>query len=116
MLPAPTTDRRYSDRFLPTATTFCRTSSGGEGVVWNVSATGLGMLIGFPPEPGQTLALELSNCAESLFLAAKAVHVRQLEGGGFFVGLRFACPLDRHQMEPFVRPHRICHAEEHYRR
>ncbi|WP_326522211.1 hypothetical protein [Gemmata algarum] len=61
------------------------------------------MLIGFPPEESQTLPIELSNHTTCLCLMAKVAHVRQLEAGDFFVGLRFDKPLGKHEMEHFVK-------------
>ena len=72
--------------------------------MWNLSATGLGMLIRFPLEANRPVAVELSNHDGSVFIVADVVRVRRMDAGGYFVGLRFDLPLTRRELESFVTP------------
>ena len=99
-------ERRRAVRFRPAFGTYCYCLAGGEGLVWDVSATGLGMLIATPPGPGTTIPVEVTNGAESLVLWAHVAHTRRLAAGDYFVGLKFDRPLAPGELEPFVTPGR----------
>ena len=104
MVASNTAERRRSARFLPAFATYCYSPSGGEGLVWDISTTGLGMLVAAALEPGAEMPMELSSGATGLAVTARVAHVRQLQGGDYFVGLRFDRPLARHELEPFITP------------
>lgn len=100
----PKTERRQSARFRPAFGTVCRYRAGGNGLVWDVSATGVGMLVGEPPCEGELVAAELTNGTDSLLISIRVVRVHLLETGDYFVGARFVRPLTERELEPFVTP------------
>ena len=97
-------DRRGSVRFVPASSTSCYTESGGEGVLWDISATGLSMLVETPPLLGITLAVEVASPWRVLTVKAQVAHVKQVAAGDYFVGMEFASPLDVAEFEAFVTP------------
>ncbi|MDY3555601.1 PilZ domain-containing protein [Gemmata sp. JC717] len=97
-------DRRAAVRFVPNSTTSCYTESGGEGVLWDISATGLSMLVETSPLLGVTLTVEVTSSWRVLTVRAQVAHVNQLAAGDYFVGMEFARPLTLEEIEPFVTP------------
>ncbi|MBX9582307.1 MAG: PilZ domain-containing protein [Gemmataceae bacterium] len=104
-------DRRAHPRYQPTFGTVCRVRRtppvAGQGLVWDISVGGIGILVGSPPEPGEELAGELETQGATQPVTLKVAHVRRLTTGDYFVGARFAAPLSQDQMAPFVTPHVI---------
>lgn len=97
-------DRRSSVRFQPSSSTACYTESGGEGVLWDISATGLSMLVDTSPLLGVTLTVEVTSAWRVLTVRAQVAHVMQVAAGDYFVGMEFASPLPPEEIEPFVTP------------
>src|SRR6266480_4942334 len=94
-------ERRIAPRFQPAFGTICRLHPRGEtnntvvGLVWNISETGVSMLIADPPARGTEMDAELTteSGAEALRLLLRVVHVREMPVGDFFVGAQFGRPL-----------------------
>ncbi|AMV23698.1 PilZ domain protein [Gemmata sp. SH-PL17] len=97
-------NRRGSVRFVPATSTSCYTESGGEGVLWDISATGLSMLVDTPPLLGVTLTVEVTSSWRVLTVKAQVAHVKQVAAGDYFVGMEFASPLALEEIEPFITP------------
>lgn len=97
-------DRRASVRYVPTSSTSCYTESGGEGVLWDISTTGLSMLVDTPPLLGITLTVEVTSLWRVLTVRAQVAHVKQVVAGDYFVGMEFASPLALDEFEAFVTP------------
>lgn len=104
MVAVNTAERRQAVRFRPAFSTVCHFRAGGMGLVWDLSASGLGLLTAAPPAPGALVPVELENDATSLLISVRVVHVRQLGGGDYFVGARFVRPLTTAEVSPFVTP------------
>src|SRR5262249_33400622 len=102
----PPTDRRRAVRFQPAFGTICRFRDAGPdaGLVWDLSATGVGMLLADPPPPGTILAAELTTERATLPISLRAVHVRPVATGDYFLGAQFVRPLTPEEVRPFVTP------------
>ena len=109
-IPARTADRRGATRFQPAFGAVCRLGAvdtrRATALVWDLSATGVSMLMSDPPEKGTvwTAELVLEGGADRLAVTLEVVHVRRVSTGDYFIGARFDRPLSRHEMEPFVTP------------
>lgn len=109
-IPARPAERRAASRFQPTFGTVCRLDRSparrGVGLVWDISATGVSMLMAHPPEAGSVLPAELSVEAEgkTLPVSLRVVHVRTVSTGDYFVGAHFGHPLSSDEISPFVTP------------
>lgn len=106
--PLSTTDRRTVRRARATyATVFrFRTDRGRSvnGLVWDISAGGLGLLLPFAPAVGIEFGGELRTedgraCLPTSFAVA---HVRRLSTGDYFVGGKFVRPLAESDIELFA--------------
>jgi len=102
-------DRRIATRRQPAMGTVCRLDPGhnGEpriGLVWNISATGISMLLNEPPEAGSLLPGELETVTGGhvLPVTMTVIHVKKLETGDFFLGAHFEHPITADEMRPFV--------------
>lgn len=108
--PRPITERRTDCRYRPTFGTICRLSRGkgrtADGLVRDISANGVGMLLSFAPECGRELRGELTteDSAARLAVVVRVAHVRPLSTGDYFIGARFTEPLTAAQMDPFITP------------
>jgi hypothetical protein len=116
MDPAPTAgptsataERRTAPRRQPAMGTVCRLSTGpgkqdAIGLVWNISTSGVSMLLTEPREPGTTLPGELQTVTggHTLPVTMRVVHVKKLESGDYFLGAQFQRPLADDEMRPFV--------------
>ena len=106
--PALPAERRAATRRQPTLGTICRvTLDGGEnliGLVWNISTSGLSMLVHRQLVAGTVLQglLSTSNEQSSLAIAFRVAHVGPLRTGDYIIGGPFLHPLDIGEMEPFV--------------
>ena len=107
--PAPPSERRVAPRRQPAMGTVCRLTNGHDtddiGLVWNISTTGISMLLHDPRETGNHLegTLETMDDGPSLPIAMRVVHVKRLETGDYFLGAHFDRPITEDQMQPFVR-------------
>src|SRR5215218_5226679 len=94
-LQAPAADRRIAPRRQPAIGTVCRFDPALDvgdavGLVWNISATGVSMLVTEPPDAGAILAGQLEvEGGHALPVLFRVVHVKELETGDYFVGGHF---------------------------
>jgi hypothetical protein len=103
------TDRRTAPRFRPAHGTVCRINrepEPGVGLVWDISTSGVSMLVADPPAPGAILAGELTgeDVAIGLPVLLQAVHARPTSTGDYILGARFLRPLSEHELTPFLTP------------
>jgi hypothetical protein len=107
VVPSPSTERRIAIR-QPAVGTVCRLDADGEdrstGLVWNISVSGVSMLVPKPLEPGSGVrgVLETIRGRHPLPVDMRVVHVKQLETGDYWMGAHFDRPLTRDEMKPFV--------------
>jgi hypothetical protein len=111
----PTADpaeRRVAPRFQPAFGTICKLHPREEpdrtvvGLVWNISESGVSMLIADPPARGTELDAELTteSGGESLRLTLRVVHVREMPVGDYFVGAQFGRHLAPDELRRFLLP------------
>jgi hypothetical protein len=105
----PPAERRSAPRRQPTLGTVCHlTSTSGDeiglGLVWNISASGVSMLLPHRLQPGTTVGAELETAGAgyALPLTLRIAHVAQLRTGDYFVGGQFLRPLAPEEMRPFL--------------
>jgi hypothetical protein len=74
------------------------------GLLWNLSATGVSMLVHTPREAGTIItgALETLTGNHTLVVTGRVVHIKKLETGDYFMGAHFTHPITDHEMKPFV--------------
>jgi hypothetical protein len=107
-LPETVAERRRAPRRLPAHETVCRLIDldGDQiacGLVWNLSATGVSMLLNAKLDPGALLGAELVCAAgAALRLGLTVVHVSRLRTGDYVLGAQFVQPLDEAELRPFV--------------
>lgn len=107
----PSKERRVADRRQPALGTVCRLDAGGSGsthlgLVWNLSTSGISMLMHTALEPGTELRGQLATMDEnaSLAVSARVIHLRKLHTGDYMIGAHFQTPLSTEEMRPFVGP------------
>ena len=104
----PPTERRVAARRQPTVGTVCQlTSPAGQhliGLVWNISTSGISMLVHQRLKPGATVAAELKTANDRVVLPVtlRVAHVAPLRTGDYIVGGSFARPLDLEEMRQFL--------------
>jgi len=110
-LDAPATtaaERRLARRFQPALHTVCRLNADarGVGLVWDVSETGVSMLLAHPPKAGTAVegTLTAEGGGAGLTRTLHVVHVKPLPTGDFFLGAQFLTPLLPDEMQAFVGP------------
>jgi PilZ domain-containing protein len=103
------TERRRSHRRQPAQGTVCKLNSAagealGLGLVWNISQSGVSMLLGKAIDPGTELKGELvaADGHTSLGLGLKVAHLSKLETGDYFMGCQFDRQLSEQEIRPFV--------------
>ena len=75
------------------------------GLVWNISQTGVSMLLAEPPERGIEVAGELyTENGGPLAIALRIVHVRPVSTGDFLLGGQFSRPLQEEEIQRFLTP------------
>jgi hypothetical protein len=109
--PAPGMDRRVAPRFQPAFGTVYRFNADGSenpviGLVWNISQTGVSMLLADPPERGGVVSGDLSTetGGPNLSIALRVVHIRTLSTGDYLLGAQFSRPLEAEEMKLFLTP------------
>lgn len=104
--PTPTAERRTAARFRPALGTVCRLGPDRPaGLVWDLSGTGVSMLVAGPPAAGAEVAAELaSEGGAAMAVDLRVVHVRPVPTGDFLLGARFARPLGEDALRPFLAP------------
>jgi len=112
---APSTgaERRIAPRFQPAYGTVFRTTPPDEDgrsaiwLVWNISSTGMSLLVADPPEAGTVVEGQLtmeSGGGPGLVVSLRVVHVRPVETGDYCMGAQFTRPLEAEEMKPFLTP------------
>jgi PilZ domain len=109
--PASGVDRRVAPRFQPAFGSIYRFKQPGSddaivGLVWNISKTGLSMLLADPPERGGIVIGELSTETGGPLLSIdlRVVHIRVLSTGDYLLGAQFSRPLEPEEMKLFMTP------------
>lgn len=102
-------DRRGTGRRQPTAGTVYRVERSNQhdatvGLVWNISRTGVSMLLSDEYGCGDTLRGRLATVHEGddLPVNLQIAHVRKIETGDFFIGAQFDHRLSDEEMRPFL--------------
>jgi hypothetical protein len=107
-MPVTFAERRRATRRRPAHGTVCRlTDDDGDdlgcGLVWNLSTTGVSMLLNLRVEPGTQLFAELANAAGDVVrVGLSVIHLSRLRTGDFALGGQFSRPLDESELWPFV--------------
>lgn len=103
------TNRRRAIRRQPTLGTICRLDSAhGKteriGLVWNISTSGVSMLISEPIEAGSTIDGDLATTDDevSIPVTLRVAHVSKLLTGDYIMGGQFDKPLKNEEMKPFL--------------
>jgi len=106
--PPPTfADRRRAAR-RPVQDTVGRLCDIGDqelasGLVWDLSTTGISMLLNARVEPGTLARVELTRAGgAALGRVLRVVRLSRLGTGEYALGARFIRPLDAAEMRPFV--------------
>ncbi|HLW68544.1 MAG TPA: PilZ domain-containing protein [Gemmataceae bacterium] len=105
-------ERRVAPRYQPAYGTVCQLEEIGAsdstfvGLVWNISKTGMSMLVGSPSKAGSELPGKLSTEAgkHTLAVVLRVIHIRLIQTGDYFVGAQFASPLKAEEMQFFLLP------------
>lgn len=102
-------NRRAAPRFQPAQGTLFRFSAGPDGtpavgLVWNISSTGLSMLVADPFAPGDRADGELTaeTGGPSFPVSIRVIHVCPTKTGDYFIGVRFDRPLQPGELVPFL--------------
>lgn len=102
-------ERRIAPRRQPAMGTVLRLDAPDGGpspvaLVWNISMTGISMLLHSPRPSGSEMAgfLEPMIGDEMQRVQMKVVHVKLLDTGDYFVGAHFDRPLTNDELKPFV--------------
>jgi hypothetical protein len=74
------------------------------GLVWNLSTTGVSMLLHEPMALQSNLSAKLATLdgQGSLPVELHVVHVRQLRTGDYFLGAQFQRPMAADELRPFL--------------
>lgn len=116
MTPAPvmptTNTRRGAPRFQPAFGTVLRLNPGDGGgrptvgLVWNISQSGVSLLLAEQPVRGAELDAELTTESDSpgLSVAVRVVHIREMPNGDYFVGAQFTRHLGQEELKRFLTP------------
>ncbi|MFL5341316.1 MAG: PilZ domain-containing protein [Gemmataceae bacterium] len=112
-LPAPAAaqERRIAPRFQPAFGTICRLGKPDAdamtiGLVWNISETGVSMLLGTPPKAGSVVPAELASesSGQGLAVTLRVIHVRKIQTGDYILGAQFQRRLDADEVRLFLGP------------
>jgi hypothetical protein len=102
-------ERRIAARLQPAFRTICRLNQldaghSAIGLVWDMSETGISMLMANPPRPGADLVGELSpeDGGDSVAVRLRVIHVKPMMTGDFIMGARFCSPLAPEQLKLFL--------------
>lgn len=106
---APPAERRVAARRRPTLGTVCHLEVGRRhepelGLVWNISASGISMLLCDPPRPGATMTgtLLTMDGESARAITMHVVHVKKLETGDYLIGGHFDRSMLPDELRPFV--------------
>lgn len=102
-------ERRVSARLQPAFRTICRLyrlDAGHSliGLVWDLSETGVSMLIAKPPKPGTELSGELApeDGGLGVQINLRVIHVKAMTTGDYIMGARFSSPMPSDEMKKFI--------------
>jgi hypothetical protein len=108
-IPTGSAERRAAPRRQPAVGTVYRFDSDDGGpaalaLVWNISATGISVLVPEPRAAGTVLTgyLEKTEGDHMHRVALHVIHAKRLESGDFFLGAHFDRPLAADELKPFV--------------
>lgn len=107
LAPSSGAERRVAHR-QPAVGTVCRLGDGAvspsRALVWNISTSGVSMLVPSRLEPGSGVrgVLETIRGRNPVVVDMHVVHVKQLETGDYWMGAHFDRPLTPAEMQPFV--------------
>jgi hypothetical protein len=89
--------------------TVCRLDAEDAGpaplaLVWNISTTGISVLVSEPRPHGTVLTgyLERIDCDANVRIAMRVIHAKKLDTGDFFLGAHFDRPLTTDELKSFV--------------
>ena len=106
---APMTDRRRAPRVQPAFDTVCQftlppSAEKKIGLVWNISETGVSMLLNEPLPADATVTGELTgeSGGSGLPITFQVIHMMSMPSGDYFLGARFDQPLTDEQLRQFV--------------
>jgi hypothetical protein len=101
-------ERRRARRRRPAQGTVCHLTDGagndiGCGLVWNLSTSGISMLLNVGLTPGTQVNAELSNASgDAVEVGLKVVHLNPLRTGDYVIGGQFGRALDEDELRPFI--------------
>lgn len=105
----PSADRRIAPRVQPAFDTVFRFAASPEadpiiGLVWNISETGVSMLLTEPLPPDALVNGELTGerGGPGLPVTVQVVHVVPMPSGDYFLGGRFDRPLSPDELQAFT--------------
>jgi hypothetical protein len=106
-------ERRIAQRLRPALGTVCQFDAEGKkgesqvGLVWNISLTGISMLLGKAPEPNAILTGELKHDSAAMPVILRVIQVRNVPTGDFILGAQFLRELTQEELTMFVDPHAV---------
>jgi len=107
--PTLTSERRVAIRRQPTMGTVLRLpspprESPGVGLVWNISTSGVSLLLNEPIQPGTLLTGELATLDDATILPVRlrVMHLAKLRTGDYCVGGQFDRELRAEEMQPYI--------------
>jgi hypothetical protein len=101
-------ERRIAQRLKPALGTVCRIEGDGAkptvALVWNISLTGISLLLGSPPKAKDILAgeLALDGGEARLPVIFTVIHVKPTPTGDHMVGAQFLRPLTEEEIARFA--------------
>jgi hypothetical protein len=107
-LPETFAERRQASRRQPAHNTLCRLieldgDQIGCGLVWNISASGISMLLNLRLEPGTAIGAELARPgAATVRVGLTVIHASRLRTGDYIVGGQFSRCLGAGELQPFT--------------
>jgi hypothetical protein len=107
-LPITIAERRRAARRRPTHDTVSRLTEPdgtevGCGLVWNLSTTGISMLLSLRLEPGTVVGAELRNAqGDTVRTEVTVIHLSPLRTGDFVLGGQFSQSLTEGELRLFV--------------
>jgi CheY-like chemotaxis protein len=105
---SPAANRRIAPRRQAAVGTLCSIDTNGvpgqDGLVWNLSASGVSMLLHEPLKADAVVSAQLRTLDEqsSLPIQLRIVHVRKIRTGDYFLGAQFQRALAADELRPFL--------------
>ena len=106
----PASERRIAQRLKPALGTVCRIETDDAkprvGLVWNISLTGISLLLGQPPKAKDILAgeLALDDGKTAMPVIFSVIHVKPTPTGDYLVGAQFLRELTVKELGQFLDP------------